>query len=50
MAKKKAQPRNTVASAMMKRYGTTTTTHADRREKRRDRNSWRRDERLAEGS
>ena len=50
MAKKKKKgkdkgvPRNAVAVAMRRRYGATVSVHADRRERRRGRRSWRKDE------
>lgn len=43
-SKKKSGIRNAAAVAMFKRYGSTTTTHKDRRTKRRNRQSWRKDE------
>jgi len=46
MAKSKKKPgiRNAAAVAMFKRYRSTTTTHKDRRTKRQNRQSWRRDQ------
>lgn len=38
---KKKLPRNTVASAMRKRYAHTSTVHSDKRLRRKNRQSWR---------
>jgi len=38
---KKKLPRNTVASAMRKRYAHTSTIHQDKRSRRKNRRSWR---------
>jgi len=45
MAKKnKKRQTNPIAVAMLKRYGQTTSVHKDRRTKRQNRQTWRKDE------
>lgn len=42
--RKKSNIRNPIAIAMLKRYGSTNSIHQDRRLKRKNRQSWRKDE------
>jgi hypothetical protein len=48
-SKKKSSITNPVAVAMMKRYGRTTTVMTSKNQKRKNRNSWKKDEAKAWG-